>query len=98
MFRTSLRDHDHGNARVPERAKETTGYAGDAYHAGTLDIDNRHAVNRSESFHCAAGAAVVINFRSRRRRIEGVPDLNRDLLFDGRSHRTWMNDLGTKIS
>ena len=65
---------------VPQRAKKTIGYARHTHHPGTLDVDERHVVDRGKSLDRIATAGLLVDLSSARTWVESVSDPDRDLL------------------
>ncbi len=94
---TALRDQDHRDPGLVQRAEQAVRRARDADHAGALEVDERDVAD--------AGDALDLLARLRRGddggpgvgRGEGIPDADRDVLLDRGRHGLRVDDLRAEI-
>ena len=97
MFGTSLRNQDHGDARIAQRAEQPVGRSRHADHAGALEIDERDRIDRGDALDLQRRGRMRANQRASLGRRERVADIDRDIARDRRLHRQRMNHLGAEI-
>ena len=98
MLGAALRDQDHRDALLAQRAEQAMRRAGHADHAGALEVDQRDVLDAGDALDRQARdvgcAQISVPGFSRR---EGVADPDRDVAADGRRHGLRMDDLGAEV-
>ena len=93
-----MRDEHHGNAGVAQSAEQSVGRAGNADHAGALEIHERNLIDAADAFDGRhARARRRRDLRAGMRRVEGIADPDRDAAADGGRHRLRVDDLRAEI-
>ena len=68
MLRAGLRDEDHGDLMLAQRGEQALRRAGHADHAGALDVDQRHLIDRRDALHRVARRRLARRSACRRAR------------------------------
>ena len=97
VLRAALGDQDHGDAVLAQRPEEPMCRAGDADHAGALEIGERDPVDGRDALHERVWCDLTANHRPRPFGSKGVADPDRDPLADRGRHGLRMDDLGAEI-
>ena len=97
MLGAPLRNQNHRDAVLAQRAEQSLRGAGYTDHARALDVDQRHAVDARDPLHRMNRVRRLRNDRSCSVRRERVLDPDRNPLLHRRRHRLRMNDLGAEV-
>ena len=97
VLRAPLGDHHHRDADLAKRTEQTLTDAGDAHHRASLEIEEGDRTDGGKPLDRRIRARLKMNARSRGRRVERVPNVDRNLVPDRRCHCGGMEDLRPEV-
>lgn len=97
MLGAALRNQDHRDSRVAQGAEQAMRRAGHTDHAGALDVDQRHRVDRRNAFDLERRGRMRADQRAALRGRERIADVDRNIARNRRLHRLRVDHLGAEV-